>query len=60
MLKRNASAEPNVRTADEKLIRDIELAMKSYYSAALGEAIREGKRKKAQARRRPARRKRSS
>ena len=45
-------------SAHESFIRDVRLAMESYYSAAY-EAIRESKRKKDQAKTRPARRKRS-
>ena len=41
MSKRGTSAEPDVRTAQEEFMRNIDLATKVYYSAALGEAIRD-------------------
>jgi hypothetical protein len=50
---RSPDVRSNVDTEQEQFLRDVRLTIESYDSAALGEAIREGKRKKAQAETRP-------
>jgi hypothetical protein len=51
MARRNTSVKVDSRSALDKFMRDLALATKSYYLAELGEAIREGKHKKAQVKR---------